>query len=44
MTTADDERSKGTRFMLRLKWGQDEKYPEKSLISKQNLRDNAARL
>ena len=44
VTTADEEWSKGTGFMLRLKrrWG--EQYPEKNSVSKQNLRDNAARL
>ena len=44
MTTADEEQSKGTGFMLKLKWRWDEQYPEKNCISKQNLRDNAARL
>ena len=41
--TADEERSKGTGFMIRLKRRWDEQYPEKNHISKQNLRDNAAR-
>ena len=41
--TANEERSKGTRFMIRLKRRQDEQYPEKNHISKQNLRDNAVR-
>ena len=44
VTTADEERSKGTGFMLRLKRRWDEQYPEKNCVSKQNLRDNAARL
>ena len=44
MTTADEEQSKGTGFMLKLKWRWDEQYPEKNCVSKQNLRDNAARL
>ena len=44
MTTADEERSKGAGFMLRLKRRWDEQYPEKNCVSKQNLRDNAARL
>ena len=43
VTTADEERSKGTGFMLRLKLRWDEQYPEKNRVSKQNLRDNAAR-
>ena len=42
-TTADEERSKSTGFMLRLKLRWDEQYPEKNRVSKQNLRDNAAR-
>ena len=41
--TADEERSKGTIFMIVLKRRWDEQYPEKNHISKQNLRDNAAR-
>ena len=28
MTTAEKEQSKGTGFMLRLKWRQDKQYPE----------------
>ena len=44
VTTADEERSKGDGFMLRLKRRWDEQYPEKNCVSKQNLRDNAARL
>ena len=44
VTTADEERSKGAGFMLRLKRRWDEQYPEKNCVSKQNLRDNAARL
>ena len=44
VTTADEQRSKGAGFMLRLKWRWDEQYPEKNCVSKQNLRDNAARL
>ena len=43
MTTADEERSKDIGFMLRLKRRWDEQYPEKNCVSKQNLRDNAAR-
>ena len=42
-TKADEERSKSTGFMLRLKLRWDEQYPEKNRVSKQNLRDNAAR-
>ena len=42
-TTADEERSKSTGFMLRLKLRWDEQYPEKNRVSNQNLRDNAAR-
>ena len=41
--TADEERSKGTGFMIRLKRRWDEQFPEKNHISKQNLRDNATR-
>ena len=44
VTTADEERSKVAGFMLRLKRRWDEQYPEKNCVSKQNLRDNAARL
>ena len=44
VTTTDEERSKGTGFMSRLKRRWDEQYPEKNHVSKQNLRDNAARL
>ena len=44
VTTADEERSKDIGFMLRLKRRWDEQYPEKNCVSKQNLRDNAARL
>ena len=43
VTTADEERRKSTRFMLRLKWRWDEQYPKKNRVSKQHLRDNAAR-
>ena len=43
VTTADEERSKGDGFMLRLKRRWDEQNPEKNCVSKQNLRDNAAR-
>ena len=39
MTTADEERSKGTGFMLRLKLLGDEQYPEKNRVSKQNLKE-----
>ena len=44
VTTADEEQSKGTGFMLRLKRQWDKQYPEKNFVSKQNFRDNAARL
>ena len=40
---ADEKRSKGNGFMLRLKRRWDEQYPQKNRLSKQNLRDNAAR-
>ena len=40
---ADEERSRGTGFMLRLKRRWDEQYPDKRHISKQTLRDNAER-
>ena len=40
---ADEERSRGKGFMLRLKQRWDRKYPNKQHISKQNLRDNAMR-
>ena len=43
VTTADEERSKGTGFILRFKRRWDEQYPEKNRVSKQNLGDNAAR-
>ena len=43
MTTADEERSKGTAFMLKLKRRWDKQYPEKNCASKQNMRDNAVR-
>ena len=43
VTTADEERSKGTGFMLRLKPQWNKQYPEKNRVSKHNLRDNAAR-
>ena len=43
VTAADKERSKGTGFMLRLKWRWDKQHPEKNYVSKQNLRGNAAR-
>ena len=39
VTTADEERSKGTGFMLRLKLLGDEQYPEKNRVSKQNLKE-----
>ena len=39
----DEELSKGTRFMLRLKRSWDARYPEKNRLSKQNLRANATR-
>ena len=40
---ADEERSRGTVFMLRLKRRWDEQYPDKRHISKQTLRDNEER-
>ena len=40
---ADEERSRGTGFMMSLKRRWDQKYPEKNNVSKQNLRDNAVR-
>lgn len=40
---ADKERSNGKGFMQRLKERWDAKFPEKNDVSKQNLRDNAAR-
>ena len=43
VTTADEERSTGAEFMLRFKERWDEQYPVKNRVSKQNLRDNAAR-
>ena len=43
VTTAVEESSKGTGFMLRLKLRWGEQYPEKNRVSKQNLRDNAAK-
>ena len=39
----DEERSKGKGFMQRLKMRWNKRFPEKSNISKQNLRDNAVR-
>ena len=42
MTTAD-KWSKSTGFTLRLKLRWDKQYPEKNCVSKQNLKDNAAR-
>ena len=39
----DEERSKGKGFMQRLKMRWDKRFPNKSNISKQSLRDNAAR-
>ena len=39
----DEELSKGTRFILRLKRSWDARYPEKNRVSKQSLRDNATR-
>ena len=41
--TDDEERSKGKGFIQRLKLRWDQGFPEKSNISKQSLRDNAAR-
>ena len=43
VTTPDEEQSKGTGFMLRLKWRWHEQYLEKNRVSKQKLRDNTAR-
>ena len=43
VTTAGEEWSKGTGFMLSLKRRWEEQYPEKNRVSKQKLRDNAAR-
>ena len=43
MTIGYEEWSKGTGYMLRLKWRWDEQYPERNHISKPNLRDNHAR-
>ena len=40
---ADEERSRGKGFMLRLKQRWDRKYPNKNHISKQNLRHIAVR-
>ena len=34
VTTADEERSKGTGFMLRLKWRWNKQYPQKNRVSK----------
>ena len=39
----DEERQKGSEFMQRLKVRWDQQYPEWTNVSKQNLRDNAAR-
>ena len=39
----NEERQKGKGFMERMKRRWDEKYPEKTRVSKQNLRDNAIR-
>ena len=44
VTAADEERSKGTGFMSRLKQRGDKQYPEKNHAPNQNLRDNVARL
>ena len=40
---ADEERNRGTGFMLGLKRRWDQCYPQRKHVSKQNLRDNAAR-
>ena len=40
---ASDSRRRTYGFMLRLKRRWDKQYPEKNRVSKQNLRDNAAR-
>ena len=39
----DEERQKGSGFMQRLKVRWDQQYPERTNVSKQNLRDNAAK-
>ena len=39
----DEERQKGSGFMQRLKVRWDQQYPERTNVSKQHLRDNAAR-
>ena len=44
VTTANEEQSKSTGFMLRLKRSWDEQYPDKKRALKQNLRDNTATL
>ena len=43
VTTADEEWSKNTGFMLKLKRRWDEQYPEKNSVSRQNLRDYATK-
>ena len=43
MIAADEERNKDIGFMLKLKRRWDEQYLEKNRVSKQNLRDNAAK-
>ena len=43
MKAEEEERQKGRGFMERLKRRWDEQYPDKSNVSKQNLRDNAVR-
>ena len=43
VTTADEEWSKSTGFMLKLKRRWDEQYPEKNRVSRQNLRDYATK-
>ena len=42
MTTADEESSNGTEFILKLKQRWGEQYPEQKAISKQNRRDKTA--
>ena len=43
VTAADEERGRGTGFMLTLKRWWDQRYPQRKHVSKQNLRGNAAR-
>ena len=43
MIAAEEEHRRGTGSILRLKRRWDQRYPQKKHVSKQNLRDNAAR-